>query len=81
MKDILSSNLNRLLNSNKYEKKRLDTIKDYKDIKGLRIEAQQKLNSIRPLNLGQASRISGVNPADISVISIYLESIKKIREE
>jgi len=65
----------------KYEKKRLDTIKDYKDIKGLRIEAQQKLNSIRPLNLGQASRISGVNPADISVISIYLESIKKIREE
>ncbi|WP_209458076.1 tRNA uridine-5-carboxymethylaminomethyl(34) synthesis enzyme MnmG [Youngiibacter multivorans] len=65
----------------KYEKKRLDAIKDYKDIKGLRIEAQQKLNNIKPYNLGQASRISGVNPADISVIAIYLETIKKTREE
>jgi tRNA uridine 5-carboxymethylaminomethyl modification enzyme len=65
----------------KYEKKRLDAIKDYKDIKGLRIEAQQKLNTIKPFNLGQASRISGVNPADISVIAIYLETIKKTREE
>jgi len=65
----------------KYEKKRLDAIKDYMEIKGLRIEAQQKLNKIRPFNLGQASRISGVNPADISVIAIYLETIKKTREE
>ena len=45
---------------------------DYKQIKGLRIEAAQKLSSIRPLTIGQASRISGVNPADISVLLIYL---------
>ncbi len=44
----------------------------YTDIKGLRIEAAQKLEKIRPLTLGQASRISGVNPADISVLLIYL---------
>ncbi len=47
---------------------------DYKMIKGLRIEAMQKLSEIRPENLGQASRISGVSPADISVLLIYLSS-------
>lgn len=46
---------------------------DYKTISGLRIEAREKLNKIRPMNLGQASRISGVSPADISVLIIYLE--------
>ena len=45
---------------------------DYDTIAGLRIEARQKLSRIRPMNLGQASRISGVNPADISVLIIYL---------
>ena len=45
---------------------------DYKEIRGLRLEAAQKLNNIRPLTIGQASRISGVNPADISVLLIYL---------
>lgn len=45
---------------------------DYKGIKGLRIEAAQKLDAIRPLTVGQASRISGVSPADISVLLIYL---------
>ena len=45
---------------------------NYKDIKGLRLEAAQKLDKIRPLNIGQASRISGVNPADITVLLIYL---------
>ena len=49
---------------------------DYASIKGLRIEAQQKLNKIRPLTLGHASRISGVSPADITVLSIYLKSKK-----
>ena len=50
---------------------------DYKQIKGLRLEAIQKLNEIKPLNLGQASRISGVSPADISVLTIYLKSKTK----
>ncbi|MDE7389344.1 MAG: tRNA uridine-5-carboxymethylaminomethyl(34) synthesis enzyme MnmG [Lachnospiraceae bacterium] len=54
------------------EKKLLPTDIDYKTITGLRLEAQEKLNKIRPNNLGQASRISGVSPADISVLVIWL---------
>ena len=46
---------------------------DYKAIRGLRIEAAEKLQKLRPLTVGQASRISGVNPADISVLLIYLK--------
>jgi tRNA uridine 5-carboxymethylaminomethyl modification enzyme len=46
---------------------------DYNAIKGLRIEARQKLDRIRPQSVGQASRISGVSPADISVLLIYLK--------
>lgn len=49
---------------------------DYFSLKGLKIEAQQKLNEIKPLNLGQASRISGVSPADIAVLSIYLKTLQ-----
>ena len=45
----------------------------YKDIAGLRLEAQEKLDRVKPKNLGQASRISGVSPADISVLMIYLK--------
>ena len=48
---------------------------DFMDLKGLRIEAREKLNKIRPLNVGQASRISGVSPADVSVLIIYLKSL------
>lgn len=55
------------------EYKKLDINQDYKEIKGLRLEAQEKLNKIKPQNLGQASRISGVSPADISVLVIWLE--------
>lgn len=50
---------------------------DYSVIKGLRIEAVQKLNKIQPQTLGQASRISGVSPADITVLSIYLKAKKR----
>ena len=57
----------------KMEGKKLPADMDYKSLKGLRIEAQQKLDRIRPENIGQASRISGVSPADISVLLIYLE--------
>lgn len=56
----------------KLEAKRLPENLDYSAIRGLRLEAAQKLGQIRPLTIGQASRISGVNPADISVLLIYL---------
>lgn len=49
---------------------------DFMNLKGLRIEAREKLNKIKPLNVGQASRISGVSPADISVLIIYLKTLK-----
>ena len=56
----------------KLESKVLPADVDYKTIKGLRLEAQEKLNKFRPLNVGQAGRISGVNPADVSVLLIWL---------
>ena len=67
----------------KFEKKLLPEDINYNDVKGLRIEAIQKLEKIRPVSLGQASRISGVSPADISVLVIYLEnqSKKKNKED
>ena len=61
---------------NKLENKVLPENIDYNDIKGLRIEARQKLDKIRPLNLSQASRISGVSPADITVLLVYLAKNK-----
>ena len=57
----------------KFEAKRLPEDINYKQIKGLRLEAAQKLSAIRPVTLGQAARVSGVNPADITVLMIYLE--------
>ena len=60
----------------KMEKKMIPEDLDYDDIKSLRIEARQKLKQYRPINVGQASRISGVSPADISVILVYLEHRK-----
>ena len=67
----------------KMEKKLLSEDINYEDIKGLRLEARQKLNKIKPYSVGQASRISGVSPADISVLLIYLEQYnrnKKVKE-
>ena len=52
---------------------------NYREIQGIREEAKQKLEALKPLSLGQASRISGVSPADINVIMIWLE--KKKREK
>lgn len=60
----------------KLERKLLPQDIDYAEIKGLRLEARQKLNKIKPNSVGQASRISGVSPADISVLLIYLEQLK-----
>lgn len=59
----------------KMEKKRIPENIDYDDVGSLRIEARQKLAKIRPSSIGQASRISGVSPADISVLLIYLEQM------
>ena len=60
----------------KSEEKTLPAGLDYSKIEGLRLEAREKLQRVRPLNLGQAERISGVNPADIAVLTVYL-SLKK----
>ncbi len=59
----------------KLEKKLIPADLDYDDVSSLRLEARQKLKKFRPENIGQASRIGGVNPADISVLIIYLDSI------
>ncbi|HEX9059849.1 MAG TPA: FAD-dependent oxidoreductase, partial [Clostridia bacterium] len=59
------------------EGKKLPKNIDYENIHGLRIEARQKLSKLRPDSIGQASRISGVSPADISVLLVYLEQIRR----
>lgn len=63
------------------ENKRLPAGVNYCDITGLRLEAQEKLNKIKPQNVGQASRISGVNPADISVLLIWLAQQGMMKKE
>ncbi|MDE6203619.1 MAG: tRNA uridine-5-carboxymethylaminomethyl(34) synthesis enzyme MnmG [Lachnospiraceae bacterium] len=61
----------------KMEKKLIPDSLDYDDVLSLRLEARQKLKSFRPVSVGQASRISGVSPADISVLLVYLEQYKR----
>ncbi len=68
----IKKQINEVERQEKLETKHLPSNLDYLSIKGLRTEAAQKLNAIKPLTVGQASRISGVNPADISVLLIYL---------
>ncbi len=63
------------------EKQELPADLDYNDMEHLSLEARQKLNAVKPLTIGQASRISGVNPADIITIQIYLKQHKKQEEE
>lgn len=67
-----------IMQARKNESIKLSQDLDYSQIKGLRLEAQQKLNKFKPLSLGQASRISGVSPADISVLTVFLSLNKKI---
>src|SRR5690625_1241195 len=63
----------------KMEDKKIPENIDYDAISGLATEAKEKLKNIRPISIGQASRISGVNPADISILLVYIEqgNIKK----
>jgi tRNA uridine 5-carboxymethylaminomethyl modification enzyme len=59
------------------EKKKIPDDLNYDNVPSLRLEARQKLKSFRPISVGQASRISGVSPADISVLLVYFEQYKK----
>ena len=61
----------------KLENKRIPADIDYDKVESLRIEARQKLSKIRPESVGQASRISGVSPADISVLLVWLKQYQK----
>ncbi len=65
----------------KTENKKLPEELDYEEIQGLRLEARKKLNLYKPVSVGQASRISGVSPADISVLLIYLEQMKREKKD
>ena len=62
---------------NKLEKRKIPRDFDYGQISGLRLEAKQKLSEIKPINIGQASRISGVSPADISVLLVFLQAYNR----
>jgi tRNA uridine 5-carboxymethylaminomethyl modification enzyme len=69
--------LDQIEKAKRLEDKALPADLDYETIAGLRLEAREKLNRVRPLNLGQAGRISGVNPADISVLMVWLSMQKE----
>ncbi len=73
----LKRQMNQIDQFKRMEERHLSEDIDYTEIHGLSLEAKQKLNSLKPRSLGQASRISGVSPADISVLLVYLESRKR----
>ncbi|MBY0216857.1 tRNA uridine-5-carboxymethylaminomethyl(34) synthesis enzyme MnmG [Paenibacillus illinoisensis] len=62
----------------KMEKKKIPDTIEYNDVHGLAMEAKQKLSTIRPISIGQASRIAGVTPADISILLVYLEHYNRV---
>lgn len=72
----IGKRLQQVERSKKMENKKLPEDLDYMAINGLATEAKQKLAEVRPISLGQASRVSGVNPADISILLVYLEQGK-----
>ena len=79
VKDQVNINLKQVEQFHKLEKKKIPSDIDYKDIGSLRLEAIQKLNDIRPESVGQAARISGVSPSDISVLLVYLEQYNRTK--
>lgn len=73
----ISKQLEQVARATKLEENRLPEDVDYMQLHGLAVEAREKLNEIRPLSIGQAGRISGVSPADISILMIYLEQRRR----
>lgn len=69
----ISKQLDQIEQMRKLEEKKLPTDVDYSNIRGLRLEAAEKLNKVKPVSLGQASRISGVSPADVSLLAVWLQ--------
>ena len=73
----IKKQLEQIAHMEKLESKKIPAAIDYNEIGNLRDEAREKLAEIRPISLGQAGRISGVSPADISVLAIYLEQLRR----
>ncbi|PYZ91794.1 tRNA uridine-5-carboxymethylaminomethyl(34) synthesis enzyme MnmG [Salipaludibacillus keqinensis] len=82
-KGYISKQLEQVAKLKKMENKKLPEDLDYMAIKGIAMEARQKLAEVRPLSMAQASRVSGVNPADISVLLVYMEQgkLQKVDQE
>ena len=78
-KGYIDKQLNQIEKFKKLENRELPETIEYSKIDGLRIEARQKLDAMKPSSLGQASRISGVSPADINVLVVYLEKERRRR--
>ncbi|MCQ5048670.1 tRNA uridine-5-carboxymethylaminomethyl(34) synthesis enzyme MnmG, partial [Agathobaculum butyriciproducens] len=72
----IAKSLQQVERMKKLEDKKIPSDIDYDAIHGLATEARQKLNKVRPISIAQASRISGVNPADISILLVYIEQGK-----
>ncbi|MBQ3948647.1 MAG: tRNA uridine-5-carboxymethylaminomethyl(34) synthesis enzyme MnmG, partial [Ruminococcus sp.] len=72
----ISKQLQQIEQMRKLEEKKLPQDTDYNLIYGLRLEAAEKLNKVKPVSIGQASRISGVSPADISLLAVWLQKEK-----
>ncbi|MDD6154212.1 MAG: tRNA uridine-5-carboxymethylaminomethyl(34) synthesis enzyme MnmG [Eubacteriales bacterium] len=73
----ITKQMSRVARFKKLENKKLPQDFDYSSLDGLRIEARQKLDQIKPMSIGQASRIAGVSPADINVLLIYFEKVRR----
>ena len=73
----IEKQLEQIAQMKKLEEKLLPPDTDYTQVYGLRLEAAEKLNKIRPLSIGQASRISGVSPADVSMLAVWLHKEKR----
>ncbi len=77
----IKKQLSQVAEMRKLENKKLPQDVSYKQIVGLSLEAREKLDKIRPINIGQASRTSGVSPADISVLLIYLQQHREANND